>query len=134
MADRVATGRTTLTTEEVIVRAIQYFSTEKFRATSQSARAVTFEGKPPIPWGMLLLIIVGYICCVVPGLIMQFMLIRKMYRFYSLIVAANPIEGGSEVSVTYPDFAGSLVPQFLSVLDPLVSLPPAPESDLAPQP
>ena len=70
MADSVLTKQTTLSGEEVVTRAIQFFSTENWRTTSQSSRAVTFEGRPPIPWLMILLTIVGYICCLVPGIIM----------------------------------------------------------------
>lgn len=47
MADLVTNGKTSLSAEEVIVRAIQFFSTERWKATSQSARTATFEGKPP---------------------------------------------------------------------------------------
>jgi hypothetical protein len=119
MADLVRNGKTSLSTEEVIVRAVQFFSTEKFKATSQSARNATFEGRPPFPWGMILVTAAGLVACVVPGVIMYFMLIRKFYRFYSLVVTANPIDGGAEVCVTYPDFAGHLVPRFLATLAPL---------------
>jgi hypothetical protein len=126
MADQVANAKTSLTAGEVIVRAVQFFSTEKFKTTSQSERAATFEGRPPIPWGMILLTILGYIACVVPGIIMYFMILRKMYRFYSLVVTANPIAGGTEVSISYPDFARDLAPRFLAALPPLiVDLPPA---------
>ena len=119
MADKISNGKTSLSAEEVIVRAVQFFSTEKFKATSQSGRTATFEGRPPIPWGMLLLTILGFIMCIVPGVIMYIMVIRKMYRFYSLVVTASPIAGGTEVSVTYPDFAGKLVPRFIGALAPL---------------
>ena len=68
---------------------------------------------------MLLLTILGFIMCIVPGVIMYIMVIRKMYRFYSLVVTASPIAGGTEVSVTYPDFAGKLVPRFIGALAPL---------------
>lgn len=121
-------GKTSLSAEEVIVRAVQFFSTEKFKATSQSGRTATFEGRPSIPWGMLLLTILGFIFCIVPGVIMYIMVIRKMYRFYSLVVTVSPIPGGTEVSVTYPDFAGKLVPRFLAALAPLDTsdAPPSP--------
>jgi len=118
MADKIANGKTSLSAEEVIVRAVQFFSTEKFKATSQSGRTATFEGRPPIPWGMLIVTILGFLCCIVPGIIMYIMVIRKMYRFYSLVVVANPIAGGTEVSITYPDFAGMLVPRFIGALAP----------------
>ena len=120
MADMVANAKTSLSAGEVIVRAVQFFSTEKFKATSQSERAATFEGRPPIPWGMLLLTLLGYAACVVPGVILHLMVLRKMYRFYSLVVTANPVSEGTEVSISYPDFARDLVPRFLAALPPLV--------------
>lgn len=120
MADQVANAKTSLSAGEVIVRAVQFFSTEKFKATSQSERAATFEGRPPIPWGMLLLTFLGYAACVVPGVILHLMVLRKMYRFYSLVVTANPVPGGTEVSSSYPDFARDLAPRFLGALPPLV--------------
>ena len=51
MADLVDEAQTTLAPQEVISRAVQFFTTEKWRATTQSDRIATFEGKPPIPWG-----------------------------------------------------------------------------------
>ena len=80
----------------------------------------TLEGRPPIPWGMLLLTLLGYAACVVPGVILHLMVLRKMYRFYSLVVTANPVSEGTEVSISYPDFARDLVPRFLAALPPLV--------------
>jgi hypothetical protein len=66
MAALVANKKTSLSAEDVIVRAVQFFSPEKWRATSQSGRAATFQGKPRIPWFMVLLTIIGFAMCVVP--------------------------------------------------------------------
>ena len=114
MADLVTNGRTSLSAEEVIVRAVQFFSTAKWKATSQSPRTATFEGKPPIPWFMLLLTILGFLLCIVPGIIMYIMVIRKMYRFMNLVVTANPIANGSEVSVSHPKYAEKMGTKFLA--------------------
>lgn len=46
MADVVKEGRTSLSAEDVIIRAVQFFSTENWRPTSQTVRAATFQGKP----------------------------------------------------------------------------------------
>ncbi len=119
MADKVTNGKTSLPSEEVIVRAVQFFSTEKFRASSQSGRTATFDGRPPIPWFMLLLTIIGYLCCIVPGIIMYFMVIRKLRRFHNLVVTASPVSGGTEVSVTHPDWAAGQAKRFLAALPPL---------------
>jgi hypothetical protein len=119
MADDISKGTTALNCEDVMVRAVQFFSTENWRPTSQSPRTATFQGKPRIPWFMLLLTIIGFIACLLPGIIMYIMVIRKMYRFHNLIVTATPISGGSEVVLQYPPAATKLVSRFLAALPPL---------------
>ena len=116
MAEVVKQGRTSLTAEDVIVRSIQFFSTENWKPTSQSARTATFQGKPAIPWLMLLLTILGFVACILPGIIMYIMVIRKMYRFYNLVITANPISGGSEIILQYPPAAEKLAISFLESL------------------
>ena len=116
MADLVLNKRTTISSEEVVTRAVQFFSTAQWRATSQSPRAATFEGIPPIPWFMIVLMILGYICCVVPGIIIQITLIRKMRRFQNLVVTATMQGGGTDVVLTYPKHARKLADRFLAAL------------------
>jgi len=116
MADQVLNAKTSLGNEEVISLAVQSFTAGKFRTSSQSSRIATFDGMPPIPWFMLLLTIVGFVFCIVPGLIMYFVVIRKLRRFHSLVVTASPVTGGTDVSVKYPDWAGKAAQQFLNSL------------------
>jgi hypothetical protein len=124
MADLVLNKHTNLTSEEIITRAVQFFSTAQWRATSQSPRAATFEGKIPIPWGMMLLMILGYACCVIPGIIIQITLVRKMRRFQNLVVTATPQNQGTDVVLTYPKHARKLAERFLTALPS--SAPPLP--------
>jgi hypothetical protein len=119
MADSVITKQTSLSGEDVITRSIQFFSTENWRTTSQSPRAATFEGRPPIPWFMMLMTIVGYLCCVVPGIIMWFMVIKKLRRFQNIVVAVTPMNKGTEVTLTHPDHAKKLAGRFLAALPEL---------------
>ena len=119
MADSVLNKQTNLSGEEVITRAIQFFSTESWRATSQSPRAATFQGKPPVPWFMILFTIIGYLCCVVPGIIMYIMVIKKLRRFQNLVVTTTPMSRGTEVVVTYPSHAKKLASRFLEALPEL---------------
>ncbi len=119
MADKVSNFKTSLSGEETITRSVQFFSTAKFRTSSQSPRAATFDGMPPVPWFMLFCMILGLVFCIVPGIILWFMVIRKMRRFQNLVVTANPIDGGTEVSVSYPAWAGNHVTKFLKALPPL---------------
>lgn len=119
MADVVTQGRTSLGPEDVVIRAVQFFSTENWRPTSQSPRAATFQGKPPIPWFLLLLTVIGFLLCVVPGVILYIMVIRKVHRFHNLVVTANGVAGGSEVTVQFPPSARKLSTRFLEALPPL---------------
>ncbi|HEY4299806.1 MAG TPA: hypothetical protein VGM73_02955 [Candidatus Didemnitutus sp.] len=119
MADTVTSIQTTLSSEDVIVRSVQFFATEKFRTSSQSARVATFDGMPPIPWFMLLLTILAFMACVIPGIIMYIAVIRKVRRFQNLVVTANPTASGSEVSVRYPAWAAGAVKRFVASLPAL---------------
>ena len=42
---------------------------------------------------MILLTIIGYICCFVPGIIMYIMVIKKMRRFQNIVVTVTPMSG-----------------------------------------
>jgi hypothetical protein len=119
MADSILTKQTSLAGEEVVTRAIQFFSTENWRTTSQSTRNATFEGRPPIPWFMMLLTIVGYCCCIIPGIIVKIMVIKKMRRFQNIVVAVTAMNQGTEVTVTHPDHAKKLAGRFLAALPEL---------------
>ena len=116
MADTILNQKTSLPCEEVIVRSVQFFSTEKWRVTSQTGRAATFQGRLPIPWIHVLFTILGFVFCVIPGIILYIMLIRKAYRFQNLVVTANPVPGGTDASITHPAHAGKLVAKFLGAL------------------
>jgi len=121
MANVVTHGTTSLRAEDVVVKAVQFFSTENWRPTSQSGRTATFQGKPPIPWFMLLLTMIGFVACIIPGIILYIMVIRKMYRFHNLVVTANPVAGGSEVILQYPSASQKLANRFLELLPALAS-------------
>ncbi len=121
MADFVANSKTSISSQETIVRAVQFFAREKFRTSSQSDRVATFDGMPPIPWGLLFLTIIAFAACIVPGIIMYFVAIKKLRRFQNLVVTANPIDGGTEVSISHPKWAANQVKRFFEVLPPLAA-------------
>jgi len=116
MADKLANNTTSLPSEEVIVRAVQFFSTEKFRCSGQSGRTATFDGRPPIPWFLLLLTVLGFLFFVVPGIIMYILVIRKVRRFHNLVVTASPVPGGTEVSISHPGWAAKQAQRFMQSL------------------
>ena len=116
MAELVATAITSLSPEETVERAVIFFPGEKWRARTHSARTATFEGRPPIPWGMLFLTIIGFIFFIVPGLIFYFIVLRRMYRLQNLVVSAATASKGAEVIIRYPKQAKKLVKNFLNAL------------------
>jgi len=116
MANLVKTGKTSLQNDDVISRAVQFFSTTKWTCQSQSDKIATFQGKPPIPWFLILATICGFFFFIIPGIIMYFFIIRKMYRFQNLVVTTKAIKDGTEVDINYPNYAKKLVDRFLEAL------------------
>ena len=116
MADLVANSKTSLQGEEVIVRAVQFFTSGKWRTQSQSARVATFAGRPPIPVGMLILTVIAFFFFILPGVIMYFVVIRKMMQLQNIVVTVSTINEGSDVVVKYAKHAKKLVNGFLSSL------------------
>lgn len=121
MAELVSNKTTSISPDEVIVRAVQFFSTGRWETTSQSSRSITFRGKPPFPWITIFFMFIGFLLCIIPGLIMYFVFVRKIYRFYNLVVTTTSAEDGTHVTVSHPSFASSLVSRFFDAL-------PVPES------
>lgn len=115
--DQVASSKTSLAAEDCIVRAVQFFSTGRWRAQTQSNRMATFVGRPPIPVGLILVMILGFMACIIPGVIAYVMLFRKMVQLQNIVVTATPSTGGgSEVTVKHSKHASKLVKEFLATL------------------
>jgi DNA-binding response OmpR family regulator len=57
----------------------------------------------------MLLNIVGYMCCIVPGIVIKVIIIKKPRRFQNIVVAVTPMTTGTEVTVIAldPDFGDS---------------------------
>lgn len=121
MAEQVANGKTDLPPEEVIIRAVQFFTGERWRAQTQSARVATFVGRPKVSATLWLATVLGLIFCVIPGIILYLVMIRKAYAFQNIVVTANPLPEGSEVVITHSPQVADLVQRFLAVLPPLGS-------------
>lgn len=119
MAELVANARTALPPGEVIVRAVQFFTSEKWRPQTQSERIATFQGRPRIGCVLPFLTFLGFVFFIVPGIIMYLLVIRRALQFQNLVVTANPLEAGTDVTVTYPSYARNLVGHFLRLLPPL---------------
>jgi hypothetical protein len=65
---------------------------------------------------MMFLTVLGFLFCVIPGIIMYFTMIRKLHRFQNLVVTATPQGQGTDVVVTYPKHAKNLADRFLVAL------------------
>jgi hypothetical protein len=116
MADLVETKETSLEPAEVITRSVQFFTGSRWRTQSQSERIATFAGRPPIPIGMLLLTILGYISCLVPGILLHILVIRRMIQLQNIVVTTKAVGEGSEVVIKYSSTATKLVHEFLEAL------------------
>jgi len=116
MANMVKSDKTSLQNDEVITRAVQFFSTSKWTCQSQSDKIATFQGKPPIPWFLMLATIIGFLFFIIPGIIMYFLVIRKMYKFQNLVITTKPIQNGTAVDISYPNYAKKLVNRFIESL------------------
>ncbi len=120
MAELSANTTTSSSYEDVIVGAMQFFGAEDWRATDQTARTVVLRGRPHIPWYMLLLMTLGFLAFVVPGVALYLLHIRKTYWFTSVVVTATPIKGGTEVVLQYGSPATApLASRFVGKLPPL---------------
>lgn len=60
--------------------------------------------------------LIGFLLCIIPGLIMYYAIVRKMYRYYNLVVTVTASEHGTQVTITHPNFSASLVKRFLKAL------------------
>lgn len=100
----------------MLVRAVQFFTNESWRAQSQTNRVATFVGVPKIPVFKLLVAIVLTFFFVVPGLLYYVFAIRKVRRLQNLVVTTTPKEVGCEVVVTYPGYVQGYVDSFFAAL------------------
>jgi hypothetical protein len=116
MADLTATKGTSLPPEEVLVRAVQFFTTETWRAQSQTNRIATFVGVPKLPWIQLLIAGVLMACLIIPGVVYYVIVIKKARRLQNIVVTTTPREQGCDVVVSYPPTAAKLVENFFAAL------------------
>lgn len=116
MADLVAQRTTSLPPEEVLVRAVQFFTTERWRAQSQTNRIATFVGVPKMPFIQIALALILTACLVVPGVIYYLIVIRKVRRLQNIVVTTTPKDSGCDVVVSYPPHAEKMVTNFFAAL------------------
>ena len=116
MANMVVSKKIELKCDEAIARSVQFFSNQRWRCQSQSEKIATFQGKPPIPWFLILMTLIAFLFFIVPGIIMYIFVIRKVYRFQNLVVTTKSISEGCEIDINYPKHAKKLVNRFIKSL------------------
>jgi len=121
MAEIVASKETALAPPDVIMRAVQFFTTGKWRTQSQSERIATFAGRPPIPVMMIIMTFIGFMLCIVPGILLYILVIRRMIQLQNIVVTATPLPAGAQVVIKHSDTARQLVSVFLEALPPLTA-------------
>jgi hypothetical protein len=117
MADLTTSISTTLPPEEVLVRAVQFFTNDRWRVQSQTNRIATFVGAPKVFTffrALVFLILLG--CFVIPGVIYYAMVFRSARRLQNLVVTTTPDEGGCTVIVSYPKHAQRMIDNFAAAL------------------
>ncbi|HEY0797419.1 MAG TPA: hypothetical protein VGD64_16720 [Acidisarcina sp.] len=118
----MASCRTEISGEDVIVRATQFFTNDRWRVQSQSTRVATFVGRPKIPVGLILLMVVAFCFFVVPGFLVYLLIIRRVSRLQNIVVTVTPLPRGADLIITYPKQSAKLARLFID------SLPAAPVS------
>ncbi len=116
MTDLTATRNTTLPPEEVLVRAVQFFTNEKWRAQSQTNRIATFVGMGRVAWSQIAIMLILFLCGFVPGIIYYLVVITRSRRLQNIVVTTTPADSGCAVVVTYPPHAQKMADAFFASL------------------
>ena len=115
MPDLTATRSTTLPPEEVLVRAVQFLTNERWRAQSQTNRIATFVGMARVSRTQIAVMLLLMMCGAIPGILYYFVVISKMRRLQNIVVTTTPRDTGCDVVVTYPAHAKKMVDAFIDV-------------------
>lgn len=116
MADLVANTYSALHPEDVLVRAVQFFTNEKWRVQSQTNRIATFVGMNRVSWFQIMLAVMLTMFFIVPGVIYYLVVISKMRRLQNLVVTTTPRGLGCDVVVTYPSHVQGGVNAFFAAV------------------
>ncbi len=116
MANIVTAYKTDLPASEVITRAIQYFTGQKWQPLTQSEKIVTFKGRPAVSGCLIVLTVIAFFAFIIPGIILYLLLIRQAMAYQNLIVATSTVDNGTQVTITYPKQAQKLVDSFIALL------------------
>ena len=116
MADKIVTKQTSLPTKQVIERAAAFFAREHWDVLGQSSRGVSFGGRVRCPGPLCILVVVGCLLLIVPGVILYYLVLRPRYGRQELAATATPRGTGTEVAVRCRQEAIGLANRFLKEL------------------
>jgi hypothetical protein len=116
MSELLVTKTTAMKPADVMFRAVQFFTAERWRVQSQNGSIATFIGMPRLHWLQMSLAVLLTLCLVIPGIIYYAVAIRRQRREQSIAVTTNPRGERCLVMVTYPPGAESLMTSFLADL------------------
>jgi hypothetical protein len=116
MISHFSTTGTTASATEVLAAASDFFAAERFAIGMRTERKVTFAGKPRFPRHILALIVLGYLCLIVPGIVLQLFWDRRFRRLESVEVTVASAFPGTDVSIVYPGWAWKYVRNFMTRL------------------
>jgi len=124
--------QTALQSEEVILKAVHFFTDERYRVQTQAERTVIFALGFELPLGSIVMFIGGVILCAtlvgaiigVPLLIIGVISVAKAKSRVrgsrgALVITTAPIKEGAEITITYPPRAfrtSKLVKKFVETL------------------
>ena len=124
--------QTALQSEEVILKAVHFFTDERYRVQTQAERTVIFALGFELPLGSIVMFISGVILCAtlvgaiigVPLLIIGAISLAKAKSRArgsrgALVITTAPIKDGAEITTTYPPRAfrtSKIVKKFVETL------------------
>ena len=109
--------KTKLSGSEVIINAVEFFSTGFWGVQTQTERLVTLRGWPAIPWGWIIVSVILMVPFLYPGLIVMGIWAAINLHLLNIVISIAAIENGSEVTVTYPKPMQKRVNKFLDILN-----------------
>ena len=119
---KFAHKKTTLSEEDVIKRAGQFFTDNGWAIREQFANGATFKGRSSVPLRLIFLTVFGFLFFIIPGVIVYRALVKRVTRFQSILVRVKPVAGNSEVTIIYCKATGKLINKFQNLLPPALTM------------
>ena len=119
---KFAHKKTTLSEEDVIKRAGQFFTDNGWAIREKFANGATFKGRSSVPLRLIFLTVFGFLFFIIPGVIVYRALVKRVTRSQSILVRVKPVAGNSEVTIIYCKATGKLINKFQNLLPPALTM------------